>query len=90
MTFLKYIFPINPRLFVRLLYGNIWELKKIIKSQTQSKKVERGWKWLLYKSYWDSYGSYVGIGAEFEDIPIFPHGPIGIFISNSARIGKNV
>lgn len=26
--------------------------------------------------------------AEFEDIPIFPHGPMGIFISNSAHIGK--
>lgn len=35
------------------------------------------------------FGSYIGLGAHLEDIPIFPHGPIGVFISNSAHIGKN-
>ncbi len=44
---------------------------------------------MLYKLYWQSYGSFVGLGAEFEDVPIFPHGPIGLFVSNSAHIGKN-
>lgn len=44
---------------------------------------------MLYKAYWQSYGSFVGLGAEFEDIPVFPHGPLGIFISNSAQLGRN-
>ena len=35
------------------------------------------------------YGAYVGYNAHFEDIPMFPHGLFGIFISDHAVIGKN-
>lgn len=44
---------------------------------------------MLYDSYWTKFGSYIGLGAQLDDIPVFPHGPLGIFISNSAHIGKN-
>lgn len=44
---------------------------------------------MLYKLYWQFYGSFVGLGAEFKDVPVFPHGPIGLFVSNAAHIGKN-
>ena len=34
-------------------------------------------------------GCYIGIDAELEDKPVFPDGgPMGVFISNSAHIGK--
>ena len=81
--FLTYLFFLNPRLFVRILYGNIWKLRERIL------KNGRGYcRSILYDVYWESLGSFVGIEAEFEDVPIFPHGPLGIFISNSAHIGK--
>lgn len=84
MKVLKYLFLFNPRLLVRLLFGNIWNLKKKIASSVNL----RGWKSVLYNAYWESYGSFVGLGAKFEDVPIFPHDPIGVFISNSAHIGR--
>lgn len=82
---LYYFFHSNPRLFVRLFYGNIWVLRNKIKRQN---KLNR--KSVLYDVYWEAFGSFVGIRAELEDVPIFPHGPIDIFISESAHIGKNV
>lgn len=36
-----------------------------------------------------SGGSYIGNPKNFESIPTFPHGILGIFISGSAHIGKN-
>lgn len=33
--------------------------------------------------------SFIGILTEFADKPIFPHGAVGVFISNGARIGKS-
>lgn len=84
MEIVKLVFAGNPRFWVRLFYKDIWVLRNKIRKQ----KKYTGWKVMLYKYYWTSFGSFVGLGAEFEDVPIFPHGPIGVFISNSARIGK--
>lgn len=36
-----------------------------------------------------SMGTSLNDGAIFEEIPILPHGITGIFVSQSARIGKN-
>lgn len=47
-------------------------------------------KEFLYNSYLAYYGSSIGLGAKFDGEPILPHGFFGIFISNSAHIGKNV
>ena len=38
---------------------------------------------LLFKN------SAIGSGAKFGDIPCFPHGLSGVFISTGAKIGKN-
>lgn len=70
---------------VTLRYGNIWNYRKYLIDN----KISGGGKLMLYDSYWTRFGSYIGLGAHLEDIPIFPHGPIGVFISNSAHIGKN-
>ena len=43
----------------------------------------------LYESYFEHYGAWIGLGAVFKGVPVFPHGFFGIFISNSAHIGKN-
>ena len=36
-----------------------------------------------------SLGTHLGLCAQFEDIPSFPHGLYGIIISHNAKIGKN-
>lgn len=72
------------RLLVRIFYKNIWNLKAVcLRSNSIVKKK-------IYYSYLESYGSWIGLGASFEEIPIFPHGLHGIFISNKAKVGKNV
>jgi serine acetyltransferase len=72
--------------FVELLYGDIWTLRQKILSE----KKHSGFRKKIYMSYFAHYGSWIGLGAQFDSIPIFPHKYYGIFISNSARIGKNV
>ncbi len=42
----------------------------------------------MYEAAIGMDGGWIGLGAELEDIPTFPHGFSGVFISNSARIGK--
>lgn len=92
--FLKIILS-APRFWVGLLYSDIWSFKE------KTNKVRRmdwnnipqeyqwsGWRIKLYNAYWESYGSFIGVDSVLEEKPIFPHGPLGIFISNSAHIGK--
>lgn len=91
---LKIIMLRNPRFWVKVLYSNIWRLRKKIKAKrtfdkrTPSSYRWTGWRVALYNAYWNSYGGFIGVDAVIESIPIFPHGPLGVFISNSAHIGK--
>ena len=91
---IKGILTIAPQFWVRLLYRNIWKLRtqiclcRIDKDNIPKSCRGNGWKISLYNSYFESLGSYIGIDAQLDEIPIFPHGPLGVFISNFARIGK--
>lgn len=71
-------------LIVNLLWGNIWKLRQYILAGGRFQKGCR----LIYYWYFDNYAACIGLGAKFADIPCFPHGFFGIFISNSAQIGK--
>lgn len=73
---------------VEFWYGDFWSLRKKIKSEPQSFWL--GIRSCFYNSYMERFGCFIGLGAEFDDVPILPHGLMGIFISNSAHIGKNV
>ena len=42
-----------------------------------------------YSKYLQKRGSDIGYDTIFENIPTLPHGFYGIFISGSAKIGKN-
>ena len=42
----------------------------------------------LYNFYWRSFGAFIGIDVVLEEILVFPHAPLGVFINNSAHIGK--
>ena len=91
---IKEILLLEPKFWVKILFKDIWILRDEIRAKRLSDKptprscIGKGWKLALYNEYWRSFGGFVGIGAEFDDKPVFPHGPLGVFISNSAHIGK--
>lgn len=72
----------NSPWLIALLYGDFWNYRKKIDSAKMSPK--------LYTAYLERHNSYIGIGADIASSPIFPHGLSGIFISNNARIGRDV
>lgn len=75
----------NAVFLVESVYKGFWNLRSQMYGGGYSKMKE-----FLYNSYLEHYGSVIGLGAQFDGIPVLPHGFSGIFISNSARIGKNV
>lgn len=82
LLLIKEILKLHAKCIVGFFGGDIWTLRLYIR-----KGGKDIWK-SIYYSYFEHYGAFVGLGAEFLDIPCFPHGLMGIFISNSARIGK--
>lgn len=89
----KSFWGIAPRFFVYIGWGNIWKLRVFIQKRRDNcnivNKAYNKVVYLLSLKYWESYGSWIGINAVFEEPPIFPHGPIGVFISSQAHIGKH-
>jgi len=64
-------------------YHDIWRIKEVIK-----KKRHR----LLEHAYYDYFAarcSWISHHSNFLGVPFFPHGPLGVFISRNAVIGKN-
>lgn len=86
MLFYHLLIGEHAYFFVDLLYGDIWALRKKILTE----KKHRKFRMQLYWSYFKQYGSWIGLGAKFDSTPKFPHQYYGVFISNSAHIGKNV
>ncbi len=71
--------------FVFIKYKNIWNMKNyLIKNNKESGIVAT-----VYDHYINKKGSYIGIRSEFANQPYFPHGIMGIFISDMSKIGKN-
>lgn len=72
------------RLVVDGFYGNIWEYKKHIgyKPSVIQKQI--------YYKYLEDFGSWIGHEAVIDSAPRCPHECFGIFVSNSAHIGRNV
>lgn len=72
--------------FVFWKFGTIWNFKSFL----QVKKNPNQLLLILYEDYFSRHGSWVGLYSSFSGEPCLPHGPVGIFISNGAKIGKNV
>lgn len=70
--------------YALLRYGSIWGLKDHLQKHP-GKLME-----LTYGHYFMRKGSFVGITSQFAGMPCFPHGVQGIFISNTAKLGKDV
>ena len=75
----------HPFLLLQICYDrNFWRLRESCIRKPSHRKE------LLYFSFLRMYGSWIGLGATFDSVPVFPHAFYGIFISNQAHIGKNV
>ncbi len=88
MDYLSYFifFVTRPfvRSFVDVFFRDFWRFRDFVRHH-KSIFLEQ-----IYYEYLRFYGSWIGIDAEFDGKPIFPHNMFGIFISNRAHIGKNV
>lgn len=87
--------------FVRKVLGHIqhydekkyWKLRKKIITNSNGRLLSL---WYLFRvKKMDAFnnasiGINIGYGAEFGDIPHFPHGLYGIIVSPYAKFGKNV
>lgn len=65
-------------------YKSIWGLKAHL--QTHKNKLME----LTYLHYFMQRGSFVGLTSTFATLPCLPHGVQGIFVSNNAKIGRDV
>lgn len=75
----------NPILLLKMFYNDdFWKLRESCrKKRTMTKEI-------LYYSYLQKFGAWIGLQAQFDAPPILPHSFNGIFISHNAHIGKNV
>lgn len=64
--------------------GNIWNLYSSYHRQRAT------WKKIVWNNYMEKHAASISIDAKIDAPPILPHGVSGIFISQSAKIGKNV
>ena len=53
-------------------------------------KIFKPFLYFMYRFIMWLYGSSIPLNTKFEDIPAFPHGLYGIFISGDSKIGKSV
>jgi serine O-acetyltransferase len=73
-------------ILVKLL-GGPWNIKDRW-TKTKNPRIRNRLSFLS-DQYFAQLGSWIGIRAQIKNIPIFPHGIYGIFISNYAKIGSN-
>lgn len=71
--------------YFRIRYGSIWRIKEILYASSRPSR----WMLEVYLRYFDKRGSWIGYRSAFAGEPVFPHGPLGVFISNEAIIGKD-
>ena len=71
-------------LFFTLFRGNIW----LLYSSYHNNKTN--WKKKIWNHYMEKHAASISIDAKIESPLILPHGVTGIFITQSANIGKNV
>lgn len=78
---------IKPLLYKIVIFKlkNIWNIKEYINKNN----LKSGIYTSFYIDYFNKKSSYIGINSKFKNIPYFPHGFYGVFISNEASIGKN-
>lgn len=71
-------------LLFTLFRGNIWLL------YSSYHKNKKRWKKNIWNYYMEKHAASISIDAKIESPLILPHGVTGIFVTQSAHIGKNV
>lgn len=84
-NFFKDFIRIFTNKHVLLKFKNVWNVKKYINDKNLSSGIYTS----FYIDYFNKHNSYIGINTKFKNIPYFPHGISGIFISDDAYIGKD-
>ncbi len=72
------------RVYIKVRFGDYWALKEHLQRRPSPLLKQ------AYEKYFMGYGSYVGIGSQIAGRPYFPHGCVGVFISNDAVLGKDL
>lgn len=83
--FIKVILYIWSKVF----YRNIWDLKQYLCQHEEKPSFLNKYFIAVYDKRHSENGSYIGYKADFREIPIFPHGIIGIFVSGGSKVGGN-
>lgn len=83
------IFPMIIRImytpiFYLVYRENIWNIYKSYKQNPKK------WKKIIWNKYMEKHAASISIDAKIDFPLILPHGVSGIFITQSATIGKNV
>lgn len=84
-NFFKDFIRIFTNKYVLVKFKNVWNVKKYINDKNLSSGIYTS----FYIDYFNKHNSYIGINTKFKNIPYFPHGISGIFISDGAYIGKD-
>ena len=71
------------RVYIKLRFGDYWALKEHLERRPSPLLRQ------AYEKYFMGYGSYVGVDSKIAGRPYFPHGCVGVFISNDAVIGRD-
>ncbi len=71
------------RVLFRIKYSSLWDIKHSLQNNYNN-NLAHYYNILLSKG-----GNYIGYTSTFKNIPVFPHGLNGVFISGGAVIGKN-
>lgn len=85
MIILKNFFKDILSIFVFIRFKNIWQLKEYLVKHNKGTGIYAS----VYSRYIEKKNSYIGITATLKNTPYFPHGLMGIFISDRSVIGKN-
>lgn len=72
-------------LIVNGLNNGFWEFRKKGIGKRESALIIR-----ISDYYQERFNCYIGRNTHFETEPVLPHGFAGIFISDNAKIGRNV
>lgn len=86
----KLIIPFSLN-FYMFKYRSIWKLREAMQKKCITENGVNTKKFIYdaYGQYFDKRASFVGPLAKFDGEPCFPHGPLGVFVSNGAKIGKD-
>lgn len=77
--------------FYMLRHRSIWRVREKMREKCikNGKIATNKLIWSAYGHYFDKRAAFVGALAEFAGEPCFPHGPLGVFVSNDAKIGRD-